>query len=648
MMLGPIRDLLDDEADLLTETQRERVALADRSSRRLLRLVNAMLEFSRIEAGRIDASFEVTDIGRLTADLAAQFRSAVERAGLELIVEIEPIRDEVFVDPEMWEKVVLNLLSNALKSTFTGRITVRLRQEQRAVVLEVADTGVGIGEADRARIFDRFHRVENARSRTIEGSGIGLSLVREVTRLHGGDVGVESTAGVGSTFQVRIPTGSGHLPKDRIAAMPRRMSAAAVGAEPFVEEALTWLPDDAAMPAAGEEPQPAPRDGVEETPGGGAQPAVRIAERGARLLVVDDNADMRRYLGRLLGRHWAVEEVRDGRAALDALEQRPFDLVLADVMMPNVDGLELLETVRGNARTRDIPVVLLSARAGESSRIEGAAAGADDYIVKPFSSRELVARVGGALRLAAARREGKVALREANRQLEEALAVKDEFLGLVSHELRTPLTVILGMSKLLERLGTSDLRSRELAADVAESADVLNGLVESMLLLAKINRDEADALREPVMLHHAAHRILDDRRRRDPSRDYELQVDDPGALVIVQPTWLERVIDNFIGNAAKYSTPGMPIRVVVDTRDAMARVRVIDGGPGLDEAELSRVFEPFYRTPQARERASGAGLGLAVAKRIVELMGGTIWAVRTDEGGSEFGFTLPKVTDTEP
>ena len=648
MMLGPIRDLLDDEADRLSERQREQVALADRSSRRLLRLVNAMLEFSRVEAGRIDASFEVTDVGALTADLAAQFRSAVERAGLELIVDIEPIRDDVLVDPEMWEKVVLNLLSNALKSTFDGRITVRLRQEPGAVLLEVADTGVGIGEADRARIFDRFHRVEHARSRTNEGSGIGLSLVQEVARLHGGEVGVDSTVGVGSTFRVRIPTGSKHLPKARIAATPRR-TLPAVGAEPFVEEALAWLPDDAALPATDDDTPPVPhREGAGEAAGGGTQPADRIAEPGARVLVVDDNADMRRYLGRLLGRHWAVEAVRDGQAALDALEQRPFDLVLSDVMMPNVDGLELLENVRANARTRDIPLVLLSARAGESSRIEGAAAGADDYIVKPFSSRELVARVAGALRLAAARREGRVALREANQQLEAALAVKDEFLGLVSHELRTPLTVILGMSKLLERLGTSDLRSRELAADVAESADVLNGLVESMLLLAKINRDEADALREPVMLHHAANRILEERRRRDASRSYELQVDDPGALVIVQPTWLERVIDNCIGNAAKYSAPGMPIRIVVDTRADMARIRVIDSGPGLDDEELARVFEPFYRTPGARQRASGAGLGLAVAKRIVELMGGTIWAVRTDEGGSEFGFTLPKATDIEP
>jgi signal transduction histidine kinase len=648
MMLGPIRDLLDDDADPLSPAQREQVALADRSSRRLLRLVNALLEFSRIEAGRLEASFEATDVGQLTSDLASQFRAAIERAGLELVVDVEPIREQVLVDRDLWEKVVLNLLSNALKSTFEGSISVRVRPVRGAVLLEVADTGVGIAEADLARIFERFHRVEHAPSRTNEGSGIGLSLVQEVARIHGGEVSVESTAGVGSTFRVRIPTGARHLPKDRIAA-PRRLPSTATGAEAFVEEALAWLPDAPSEPAAGRDARAGHHlDDANAAQATDVHDVAWIAEPDARILVVDDNADMRRYLGRLLGRHWTVEIVRDGRAALEALGNRDFQLVLSDVMMPNVDGLELVAAIRADARTRDIPVLLLSARAGEEARMDGAAAGADEYLVKPFSSRELIARVSGALRLASARREGRAALRETNAQLQAALAVKDEFLGLVSHELRTPLTVILGMSKVLERIGTADLRARELAADVAESADVLNGLVESMLLLAKINRDEADALREPVLLNHAAGRILDERRRRDPSRSYELQVDDPGALVIVQPTWLERVIDNFVGNAAKYSVPGTPICVVVDTADEVARIRVIDTGPGLEEEELGRVFEPFYRTPRARERAGGAGLGLAVAKRIVELMGGTIWAARTAEGGTEFGFTLPKVTDIEP
>ena len=639
MMLGPIHDLLGDSADDLTDRQREQLGLAERSSRRFLKLVNALLEFSRLEAGRIEASFEPTDLAAMTEDLAGQFRSAIEGAGLTLDVEVGGSADAVFVDREMWEKMVLNLLSNALKSTFDGGITVRLRSAPDAVTLEVADTGIGISEVEQARIFERFHRINQARSRTHEGSGIGLSLVRELARLHGGDVSVESQPGEGTTFRVRIPTGSAHLPAERVAA-PRALQSTAVGAEAYVAEALAWLPDDVAP----QEDDAFDLPPTEHT--GTAANEAPLAE--ARLLVVDDNADMRRYVSRQLARHWTVDVAADGRAGLEAMRANRYDLVLADVMMPNVDGLEMLATVRRDPALRDTPVILVSARAGEESRIESAAAGADDYVVKPFSSRELVARVRGALRLAAARRQANETLRLANEELRAALAVKDEFLGLVSHELRTPLTVILGMSKILERIGASDERAREVAADVAESADVLNGLVESMLLLARMTRDEAAMLREPVLLRHAVMRVLEERRRRDHSRSYELSDDGASALVNVQPTWLERVIDNFVGNAAKYSDPGLRVLVRVDTVGERARLRVIDGGPGIDEHDIERVFEPFYRTASARQRASGAGLGLAVAKRIIDLMDGRIWAARTPEGGSEFGFELPLVTEIEP
>ena len=244
-------------------------------------------------------------------------------------------------------------------------------------------------------------------------------------------------------------------------------------------------------------------------------------------------------------------------------------------------------------------------------------------------------------------RRSEDTLRETNEQLQLALAVKDEFLGLVSHELRTPLTVILGMSKVLERIGMSDVRARELAGDVAESAEVLSGLVESMLLLAHLDREEADLQREPVLLYRAAAHVLEERRRRDFKRPYELQVLSAAAVVSAQPQWLERVIDNFVSNAGKYSTPGERVDVIVDVADREARLRVIDRGPGLSPEEMARVFEPFYRSPAARERAAGAGLGLAISKRLIELMGGRIWVRAADDDGSEFGFALPVLIETE-
>jgi signal transduction histidine kinase len=239
----------------------------------------------------------------------------------------------------------------------------------------------------------------------------------------------------------------------------------------------------------------------------------------------------------------------------------------------------------------------------------------------------------------------EAALRESEARLQRALVAKDEFLGFVSHELRTPMTVILGMSRILEKGDLDPTRARELARDVVESAEVLDGVVESMLLLARIDRDEAGALREPVLLHHVASDVVDAYRTRDASRPYELVVRSRAALADVQPAWLVRVVDNLVGNAAKYSTAREAITVVVDADEAAHRATldVLDHGPGLSDEELTRVFEAFYRAPSAVERAPGAGLGLAVAQRIVELLGGTIEVERRAEGGMRFCVSLPLV-----
>ena len=187
-----------------------------RSSLRLLKLVNTLLDFSRIEAGRADASFEPTDLGHYTEELASVFRSTVEGAGLRYTVECEPLPEPVYVDRQMWEKVVFNLLSNALKFTLSGEIAVRLQGHGDHVELTVSDTGFGIASADQARIFERFHRLTNARARTQEGTGIGLALSQEFLRLHGGTLRVDSEPDRGSVFTVSIPRGHAHLPPEQL------------------------------------------------------------------------------------------------------------------------------------------------------------------------------------------------------------------------------------------------------------------------------------------------------------------------------------------------------------------------------------------------------------------------------------------------
>lgn len=397
LMLGPLEDMLG-EAQSLPPAHRERAGVAHRNATRLLKLVNALLDFSRIEAGRTKANLEPTDLAALTAELASNFRSATEKAGLALTVACPPLPAPVLVDRDMWEKIVLNLLSNAFKFTFEGEIAVSLRVEDGALVLEVRDTGSGIPASELPHLFERFRRIEGARGRSFEGSGIGLALVQELVNLHGGTVGVESVEGQGTTFTVALPL---RVADAAVQARPDPSSSSRV--QVFVDEALRWLPSGG--------------DGVdafaEEAPADGRTGATIPA----RIVVADDNADMRDYLCRLLDGH-ACEPVADGEAAIAAIRRRRPDLLVTDIMMPRLDGFGLIRAIREDAELRDLPIVVLSARAGEEASVEGIAAGADDYLVKPFSARELVARVDGVLATARVRRAMTHALREEAATLE--------------------------------------------------------------------------------------------------------------------------------------------------------------------------------------------------------------------------------------
>ncbi|WP_426959771.1 ATP-binding protein [Muricoccus radiodurans] len=403
LMLGPLEEVLSGAVP--PNATRAQVELAHRNGTRLLRLVNSLLDFSRIESGRARASFEPTDLGAFSAEIASSFRSAIERAGMALEIRRAPLPHPVHVDREMWEKILLNLLSNAFKFTFAGRIAVAVAPsaDGRAAVVRVSDTGIGIPAEELPKLFERFHRVEGAQGRSFEGSGIGLALVHELVRLHGGTIAAESTPGVGTTFTVTLPFGRAHLPADQV----REASTAAVAAtraHAFVEEALRWLPDVApAMEEAG---------GL-STAGLGAVAAEggALPGLGKRVLLADDNTDMRGYVVRLLtAQGYAVEAVPDGAAALEAARATPPDLVLTDVMMPRLDGFGLLRALRADQATAGLPVIMLSARAGEEAKVEGLEAGADDYLIKPFAARELLARVTANIQMAELRREANRAI----------------------------------------------------------------------------------------------------------------------------------------------------------------------------------------------------------------------------------------------
>jgi signal transduction histidine kinase/DNA-binding response OmpR family regulator len=366
LLLGPLDELRGSSG--LPEDAAGQLEVIRRNALRLQRLVNALLEFSRLEAGRANAVFRPTNLSRHTRDLAGSFRAAFERAGLELEVDAPDLRQPIYVDRDMWERIVLNLLSNALKFTFEGKVTVQQRLEGNEAMLTVSDTGTGIPQEEVPRLFERFHRVVGARARTQEGSGIGLALVSDLVRLHGGRIATRSRMGEGTEFEIRLPLGHRHLESGRV---EHGESGTEVRqAEAYVEEAMRWLPD--------------------------APPAPPVEKKLAelpRIVLADDNADMREYLLRLLEGRFRVEAFRTGTDALAAVRRARPDLVLTDVMMPGLDGFGLVAAIRADPDLQETPVLMLSARAGEEAQSEGLEAGADDYLVKPFSARELLARI---------------------------------------------------------------------------------------------------------------------------------------------------------------------------------------------------------------------------------------------------------------
>ncbi|HEY0757490.1 MAG TPA: ATP-binding protein [Ktedonobacteraceae bacterium] len=421
LSLGPLEALLSDTQHPLGEEQRAQVEMVQRNAMRQLKLVNTLLDFARIEAGRVQASYQPTDLAQLTIDLASAFRAAIEKAELQLVVDCPPLSEPIFVDRDMWEKIVLNLLSNAFKFTFEGSIRVALHIVEGNAELLVQDTGVGISEVDTPRVFERFYQVHAAQARTQEGSGIGLALVQELVRLHGGTITVASTESRGTTFTVRLPVGKSHLPANRLAT-PQTLSPIALDTDPYVEEALRWLPEDL---------QPVSQERVHLANFSDpffSFPSYQIndettAPLTGTLLVADDNADMRDYLKRLLSPAYQVVLAANGTAALTLARNMLPDLIISDVMMPGLDGFALLEALRSETTTASIPVILLSARSGEEATLQGLHKGANDYLAKPFSAREMLARVRLWLEISRLRKTAELAWQHLHDLLMQAPAV---------------------------------------------------------------------------------------------------------------------------------------------------------------------------------------------------------------------------------
>jgi signal transduction histidine kinase len=604
LLLAPIEDLLREDGGRLNEGQQQALLAARRSAMRLRRLVNGLLDLAGLEAGRLTLVAEPTDLAHFTREIASTVESSMASARLRFVVDCPPLPRAARIDRNAWETIVLNLLSNARNYTRRGGVTLRLCAVDDRIRLVVSDTGSGIPPAVLPHIFDRFYRSPESGARSVEGTGLGLSLVREFARALGGDVSASSTPNEGSTFTVEVP-------------FEHAGSETLEGSERVAQHGRPIPDSDAQLDTA--EPAPIIPESVDAE---GARP---------RVLVVEDNPDMRQYLAQVLARDYEVHAVGDGDAALGSLPTFLPDLVLSDVLMPGIDGLALVRALRSSPQFRGIPAILITARTGEDAALEGLGSGADDFIVKPFFSRELRARVHTHIELARMRRD-----------VAEA-AMKDTFIGMVSHELRTPLTSlrlqVLLMARQVEKGSTFSARVESLHRNVTR----MEALVDDLLSFSAIKADALALRREQVDLV-AICQLAAEEQMLIAQRKITVDVPSEPAIAFVDPRLIQQVVNNLLSNALKYSSPPSPIVLRLRIVEGESVISVRDHGPGIPSDAVPHLFDHFYRVPRVEVRSgsrAGLGLGLAISKAIVTAHEGRI-EVESEVGrGSTFFVRLP-------
>ncbi|CAM3371033.1 response regulator [Corallococcus sp. ZKHCc1 1396] len=605
-------DALQKEPESLPTVVRQHLTTLDRSTQRLLRLIDNLLNLAQLEAGKVRLRRQTVELhGFLTSQLLP-FRTVAEKQGLTLTLEGGPLTP-VSVDLERIEGVFHNLVSNALKFTPAGgSIAVRLREDATDVHVEVVDTGLGMAPADLAVIFDRFAQADTSGTRRFGGSGIGLALVKETLELHSGGIEVSSTPGQGSSFRVRLPKAPAVVREE---VRERRYSDPTARRERRSSGRFATV---LAATVTGAQRPTEPQDHS------------RADAKAPRILVVEDDAEIRAFIADILAPSYRVLEAANGEEGVRrAMEDRP-DLVVSDVMMPVLSGLNLLVQLRAHAQTVDLPVILLTARQEVSAKVEALGAGANDYLGKPFSPRELLARVETQLRL----REAAVRAAE-----NERLAAIGLLTSGFAHEVRNPLNGLMNALMPLKDV----LQGRDTGGDpnmgpamlevMEECGQRIRHLAESLLSFVR-TADKPVAVR----LDHALDSTLSVLGWRIP----------PGVAVerayhCTDPIWgdpgtLNQVWLNLLDNALR--AVGDTGRVLVETtqQDDDAVVSIVDSGVGIRPEDLERLFQPFFSTRAAGE---GTGLGLALSRRIVLQHGGRIHITSQVGQGTRVEVRLP-------
>ena len=582
----------------------------DRAGDRLLRLINRLLDLAKLEAGKTKLKYEPVDLKAFFEAMLPPFRVLADSKDIQLTLESDS-HSLVQVDVSMLEGIFQNLLGNALKFTNQGSVAIRVRESDKFVEVELADTGVGIPKQDVGRIFDRFAQSDSAGVRRFEGSGIGLALAKEGVEIHGGQIEVESEEGRGSTFRVRIPKGTAHIREElrdtaEVPLRPQRRDDPFQAPQHagFAEQSALVAPSVPALP-------PIPNK---------IDPALR-----RRILLVEDDEETRRFLAAILRQHYVVVEAANGRLGLEAMRAEKPVVVISDVMMPEMSGLQMVQAAKADPELQEIPIILLTARREVDATLDGFQVGANDYLGKPFSPRELLARIDVQIRL----RETSARLAESERFAALAILTSG-----FAHEVRNPLNGLLNALQPLHEMataeGSTDTELLKLAIDCGER---IQGLANSLLSFARPVHDRV-AVALPYLLDNALDVVA---WKLPPGvtviRDYQFR-----DAVPAEPGSLGQVLLNLIDNAILSMPKSGELKLATEQVGDQIRITIQDTGGGIRPEHLERIFEPFFSTRPAGE---GTGLGLAISRRIVDHHRGRIEVESKLGAGTRFELYLP-------
>jgi signal transduction histidine kinase len=646
LTMGPVEAMLQGEMGPLQDTQKVYLASVHTNALRLLKLINNLLDLAKLEAGKMKLSYGKHNLPDFVQSVVESFRAAGERRGITLRIDDSPEIPKLCFDRDKIEKVLINLIGNALKFTPRGgSVSVGWSREAEHVKISVRDTGPGIPEDSRERLFDRFVQADDSGSRRHGGTGIGLSLVKEITELHGGTVNAANRPEGGAVFSFTIPLVEVEVPESAGAmAEGEDWTRSMFRQADYVEEVERG--DDSAEPASAVQPEAACNE--EEAGFSAEQPIV---------LVVEDNPDMRRFISDCLSQAFRVQTAIDGDEGWRKVHTLIPDIVVSDIMMPNRNGYELCAAIKGEPAFQHIPVLLLSSKSEVAMKVEGFQQGADDYLTKPFNPRELVARAKNLIRVRKLEKE----IQQRNRQLEKALVELKEAqsqlihsekmasVGLLSaglvHEVNNPLNAAISsirtLGTALERLQAGEATPQELSGKLVRASQrALNGLKrceEIISGLRQFSRKDVEGKKEEDI-----HQGLDS--------TLALLPEDPGKKVVIRRDYrfqgkvhcnlgqLNQVFLNLLTNALQAIEGEGEIRVRTEQKEDEILITIEDNGRGIPPEVLPHIFEPFYTT---KDVGQGTGLGLSISHKVVADHGGSIQVESTPGRGTAFSISLP-------